>query len=110
MRFPNQCSAAYWRVSLSVAAVLLATRLATAEETSQGRIHSIAEDQLMLTVADDEMTFVTSAATKVTLDGEPSALAELKPGDLAQVAGETGEDGTHLAIRIDATREPGTQR
>jgi hypothetical protein len=106
MKSPNQFCARHWRVSLGIAAFLLASRLATAEEMFEGRIHGIAENQLMFTVADDEMTFVSSAATKVTLDGEPSALSELKPGDRAQITGETGEDGMHLAIRIDATREP----
>jgi hypothetical protein len=73
-----------------------------------GTLTSVSENQVMMSAGDETKMFAVHGATMVSLDGKPASLAELKAGDSARImAQQQGDDGAHVAIRIDADRDGG---
>ena len=74
----------------------------------QGKIHSTADQQVVLMVGTELMTFVLDKDTDVTLDGKAAKPTDLKPGDEAEVLADRKDDNSLYAKSVKATRATAT--
>ena len=66
-----------------------------------GKVVSAAKDKLVLSAGTEQLEFVLTPTTKITLDGKPATPAELMAGHTAKISAE--RDETKLkALAIDA--------
>ncbi len=79
-------------VTLSLLIALFVGGVALAAEKYSGKIVSAAEDQVALTVDGQQHNFVANDETKVTLDGKPAKLTDLKAGFTAVIMANKAED------------------
>lgn len=72
-----------------------------------GTLTWVSEQEVRMSVGDETKMFTVHAATMISLDGKPAPLSDLKSGDRARIMSQPGDDGTHIAVRIDADRDGG---
>ncbi len=87
---------------LALAAFLTAPALAEDKtETHEGKVVSVKGNQLTMTdQTGTEVTHTLAADAKVTQDGKPATLADLKPGTTVRVT--TPQDNRETALRVEA--------
>jgi hypothetical protein len=69
--------------------------------TVKGQIFAVNEKEMVVMADKEQITFVVGPATKISLDGSPVKLRDLKPGQSVQVASRE-EAGQKVALSIDA--------
>ena len=75
-----------------VALLVFATQTYAADEkTHDGTVVSAADGKLVMTSDGKEHTHVIAAGTKITVDGKPGKLTDLKKGDKITVTTEGGK-------------------
>lgn len=85
---------------------LLGVARAVPDKHYSGTLTTVSADQLVMTVDEESITFVVNGSTMISLDGKPASTSDLMAGDTARVmAAQQGEDGTRVALRIDAERD-----
>jgi hypothetical protein len=70
-----------------------------------GTLTWVSENEVRMSVGDETKMFTVQPATMISLDGKPAVLSDLTSGDHARIMAQQGDDGTHVAVRIDADRK-----
>ena len=73
------------------------------EQVYSGKVLMAGEGKIVLTMGTEQLTFLVTKETKITLDGAPAELEKIKGGYTAQVKGERlGDHFTASAIAARA--------
>lgn len=85
--------------------LLITVVLTAAGPTYSGSLHSASENQVVVMVGTELLTFQVTKDTAVTLNGKTVKPTELKSADSMTVESEKGDDGAVRAMSIKATRK-----
>jgi len=90
-----------------VAVAVLGTGAFAEDKSHDGLVVSVAEGKLIMSDKDgkNEHTHAIAATTKISLDGKPGKLADLKKGDAVKVT--VGADGQVTAVAATRAKAPG---
>lgn len=91
-------------IGAAVAVVFIATLLVqAADEVHEGKVVAVTSDTIILldNRDGDQDQFAVTAETKITRDGKPARLNEIRAGDRAKVIAGTKDDKP-FAKQIDA--------
>ncbi len=69
-----------------------------------GELHDASATEVVVSMSTELVTFVVTSSTKVTLDGKPVEVTELRPGDQASVTAGAGDGRFPIAIDVSARR------
>jgi hypothetical protein len=73
------------------------------EQVYNGKVLRAGEGQLVLTMGTEQLTFMVTKETTITLDGEPAKLEKIQHGYSAQVKGQrVGDEFTAISITAKA--------
>lgn len=72
-----------------------------------GTLTWVSENEVRMSASAETKMFAVQPATMISLDGKPAPLSDLKSGDHARILAQQGDDGIHVAVRIDADRNGG---
>jgi len=85
--------------------VVATAGLAIAGQTYMGTLHSATENQVVLMVGTELLTFQITKDTAITLNGKPAKATELKAEDATSVESVKSDDGSVQAMFVKATRK-----
>jgi hypothetical protein len=69
-----------------------------------GVLHDVTASEIVLMVSTEQVPFLVTHDTSVTIDGNAASLGDLKSGDRVSVLTQDGESRTRIAVDVSAWR------